>query len=111
MSKTDHIIMPEDHMDELYNSSNPLVRFVHNRRLDLILGALPRDEKLKVLDAGCGEGHLVARMYEAENRHDYYGVDITDVAIQKAKKRCPLALFRISDLERLDFPDNFFDVV
>jgi len=33
-SKKKNIFMPKDHMDALYNSANPLVKFVHNQRLD-----------------------------------------------------------------------------
>jgi 2-polyprenyl-3-methyl-5-hydroxy-6-metoxy-1,4-benzoquinol methylase len=111
MSQTDHLVMPMDHMEELYNSKNPLVRFVHRQRLDAIAAMLPRAANLKVLDAGCGEGHLLKRLYQSQPANIYYGVDVTEVALQKAKERCPFAELGKMDISRLDFPNGFFDVV
>ena len=103
--------MPEDHMDELYNSGNFLVRFVHNNRLDNIVKLFPQGKKLKVLDAGCGEGHLIKKMHDKHPDYSYYGVDITDVALKKAKKRCPYARIEKMDLEKLRFSGDSFDII
>lgn len=107
-NKKDNIFMPEDHMEELYNSKNLLVRFVHTNRLNQIIKCMPSKNGIKVLDAGCGEGHLIEKL---NKKNFYYGVDITDIALQKAKKRCPHAEFYKMDLSKIDFNDGFFDVV
>ncbi len=104
-------MMPQDHMEHLYSSTNPLVRFVHNQRLDSIAAALPKNGRLKVLDAGCGEGHLLNRMHEKYPDNDYYGVDVTKVALERAKERVPFAKLEPMDLSDLKFADESFDVV
>jgi ubiquinone/menaquinone biosynthesis C-methylase UbiE len=105
--------MPEDHMDELYTSKNPLVRFVFGNRLDMIVKELPLKKGLKVLDAGCGEGHLIEKLYKnlPTKTNSYYGIDITKVAIKKAKKKCPYARLKVGDVTEINFADEFFDVV
>jgi 2-polyprenyl-3-methyl-5-hydroxy-6-metoxy-1,4-benzoquinol methylase len=111
MSKTDHIYMPADHMDQLYTSGNPLVRFVHVQRLQKIVDELPLQEGLNVLDAGCGEGHLIQRMQVKRPGNQYFGVDIVENALQRCRKRAPFATLERADLDRLPYDDGFFDVV
>ena len=105
------IYMPEDHMDELYNSANFLVRYVHNNRLDNIIRHLPLGRGLKILDAGCGEGHLLEKLYKYQADNDYYGVDLTEIALVKARQRCPQAKFILSDLAKIDLPSAGFDII
>jgi ubiquinone/menaquinone biosynthesis C-methylase UbiE len=102
----EHIYMPDDHMDALYNSRNPLVRFVHRNRLEKIFLHV---RGKKVLDAGCGEGHLLKRL--SERKAEYFGADITDAALKKARERVPNGKFYKMDLAKLEFPDETFDCV
>ena len=111
MPRTDHIVMPEDHMEQLYTAANPLVRFVHCQRLGAITRLLPETHGLAILDAGCGEGHLVEKMYARLPNNSYHGADITEVALENAKKRCPYAHFRSMNLTRLEYPDESFDII
>ena len=101
-----HIYMPEDHMDSLYNCRNPLVRFVHRDRLEKISRHV---KGKKILDAGCGEGHLLK--FLSKRKADYFGIDITEVALEKARKRFPEGKFYKMDLAKLEFPDESFDCV
>ncbi len=105
--------MEKDHMEKLYHSRNPLVRFVCNNRLESIIKLIPlvgRDQRLKILDAGCGEGQLLRKISQL-NRGELYGIDITPVAIESAKERVSGVHFSLSDLGKVEYPDNFFDVV
>lgn len=109
-NRTEHLFMPEDHMEQVYSSKNPLVRFFHLGRLDAIVKEIPC-RNLKVLDAGCGEGHLLKKLYESEPARQYYGVDITEVALEKARQRCPFAHLKKINLSQTGFSAGFFDVV
>jgi len=103
--------MPADHMEELYDSKNPLVRFIHTQRLGKIVREIPSLIGLTVLDAGCGEGHLLERIHHAFPTGRFYGVDVTDVALHRARERCPWAHLVRANLVHTDLPDAFFDVV
>ncbi|MFN2579052.1 MAG: class I SAM-dependent methyltransferase [Pyrinomonadaceae bacterium] len=68
---------------------------------------------LKVLEIGCGMGTDGAQFARAGA--DYTGVDLTEAAVDLARKRFALSRldgeFRVSDAEKLDFDDESFDLV
>jgi len=72
-----------------------------------------RARGLKVLEIGCGIGTDGAQFAEAGA--DYTGVDLTEAAVELARKRFELfnlaGSFRTADAENLDFADESFDVV
>jgi SAM-dependent methyltransferase len=67
----------------------------------------------RVLEIGCGLGTDGAQFARAGA--DYTGVDLTEAAIDLARKRFQLfdlpGEFRIADAENLDFADESFDLV
>ena len=104
--------MPEGGMDKLYNHSTWPVRFVHNGRLMSIIKMVPKRFNVRILDAGCGEGHLISKMMENGIEGVFWGVDNTEVSLERAIKRCPTAEFRKGNIMNLGFfKDEFFDVV
>src|SRR5256714_13529819 len=68
---------------------------------------------LKVLEIGCGMGIDGAQFAKAGA--DYTGIDLTEAAVELARKRFALSdlngEFRVSDAENLDFNDGSFDLV
>lgn len=107
----DHIVMPEDHMDRLYNSDNILIKFVHRNRLNEIVKCMPVGKNQEVLDAGCGEGHLLERLHKKNKNNHFFGIDVTKIALEKAAIRCNFADLRMADLLNTGYEDAFFDVI
>lgn len=97
--------MEPDHMNDLYNSSNPLVRYVHTKRL-MEIKKMVGNNKGRLLDCGCGEGHLLETLCGKK-----YGLDYSSNALKRAKERNPDATILKGDLTDLPFDDEFFDVV
>lgn len=68
---------------------------------------------LRVLEVGCGLGTDGAQFAKAGA--DYTGVDLTEAAVDLARRRFELfnlsGNFRVADAEALHFPDNSFDLV
>jgi SAM-dependent methyltransferase len=68
---------------------------------------------LKVLEIGCGLGTDGAQFAEAGA--DYTGVDLTEAAVELARKRFELfklpGTFQTADAENLNFADEGFDLV
>lgn len=62
----------------------------------------------KILDLGCGEG---TRLVNLTTKGERFGVDISDYAIKKARKKYPEVRFIKTNIERLPFSSNFFDLV
>ncbi len=64
----------------------------------------------KLLDAGCGDGHLLN--YFCKNSGGIgYGIDSSEVAIKLAKKKYTKLKFSKQDLKKLKFEDNYFDKI
>jgi SAM-dependent methyltransferase len=70
-------------------------------------------KNLRVLEVGCGLGTDGAQFAKAGA--DYTGIDLTEAAVDLARRRFELfnlrGTFRVADAEKLDFPDNSFDLV
>ena len=78
-----------------------------------IAADFPSARGLKVLEIGCGLGTDGAQFAEAGA--DYTGVDLTEAAVELARKRFELfglaGHFQTADAESLDFDDGSFDLV
>lgn len=96
--------MELDHMDKLYNSKNPLVKYVHMKRLK-ILKNLVGNNKERLLDCGCGEGQLLAQV-----KGEKFGIDSLEIALKKAKERNPDARICKGNITNLPFDSSFFGV-
>ena len=76
-------------------------------------GGFASAKDLSVLEVGCGLGTDGAQFAKAGA--NYTGIDLTDAAVDLARRRFELfdlpGTFRVADAERLDFPDNSFDIV
>ena len=63
----------------------------------------------KVLDVGCAYGFMLQRFPDSFQK---FGIDVSEYAIDKAKKRLPLAVYNIGSAEnKLPFKENFFDII
>jgi len=63
----------------------------------------------RVLDIGCAYGYLLKRF---EKNFDLYGLDVSEYAIEKARKKIPGANLLVRDIEKkLPYPDNYFDII
>jgi len=109
------IEMELDHMDKLYYSKNLLVRYIHTKRLEIIKKIVENykfknynKERMsdKILDCGCGEGHLLKKLQGRK-----YGIDLSDTPLKRAKEKNPDVKFLKSNITDLPFEDNFFDIV
>jgi len=72
-----------------------------------LLGIKPKDN---LLDVACGLGRLLEAATQGYSKN-LYGVDISSVAVDKAKKKLPKANIQVANAEQLPFPNNQFDYV
>lgn len=79
-------------------------------RLKIVLNLAGDLTGKKILDAGCGDGRLSAEC--AIRGADVVSVDINPRALAFAKIFSPpSAVYQQSSIEKLDFPNDFFDIV
>lgn len=62
-------------------------------KLPLVRSIVPRIPNLTILDFGCGTGNMLAEVMKINPRSKYIGVDVSEIAIKKIKKRFPKGIF------------------
>lgn len=66
----------------------------------------------KILDCGCGDGTLLGKIWHP--RGVFWGADVSKMAINMGKTRLKSNKdihLTIGNIEKLNFPDNYFDLV
>jgi len=83
--------------------------FVANRNicLDVIDASFENRQNLKILDAGCGTGGMLAYLAK---RGYVFGLDLSEKALFFARKKVKVPLVRAS-VQSLTFQDNTFDLI
>ncbi len=69
---------------------------------------LDREKAGRLLDVGCGDGRRLA-LFKAKG-WDVVGQEVDPESVKVAKAKYGLDV-RLGDLEKLSFPDNFFDAI
>ncbi|MDP1833398.1 MAG: methyltransferase domain-containing protein [Candidatus Moranbacteria bacterium] len=91
-----------DHLlTEIKNGKND--RFISKITKNFI----PIPKNKRILEGGCGKGQFVYSLQL--NGYDAYGIDYARKTIEKINKIMPRLKVSYGNVEKLDFPDNFFD--
>ena len=64
-----------------------------------------------VLEPACGIGHFIGMLPESMAESKIYGVELDDISGRIARQLYPRSSISVQGYEKMDFPDNFFDVV
>ena len=63
-----------------------------------------------VLEPACGVGHFLGMLPEGMAESKVYGVELDDVSGRISRQLYPRSSISVRGYEKMDFPDNFFDV-
>lgn len=75
--------------------------------INKILKKYKQDKKIKILDIGCGTGSILESL---KGKGDLYGIDPSSDAINYCKTKGNFKLKK-SNIESLNYPNNYFDVI
>ena len=67
-------------------------------------------KKQKNLEVCCGDGYPFASKL-ITLKHNYFGIDISNILIEKAQKEYGKEYFKVGDAKKLNFKKNFFKLV
>jgi len=106
------------YMEQLYSFYSPFYEYVFGKLLGpgrrKAFRYLPRNPDQKILEIGVGPGSTLD-FYPPRTR--LVGIDISRAMIERAREKaaninsgCRFD-FRVMDASRLEFPDNYFDIV
>lgn len=73
--------------------------------IEMIEARLPKGSK--ILDVGCGTGHLAAEL--ARRGYETWGTDLSEAMVQYAREHYNPERFQAADIEKIPFPNNTFD--
>jgi SAM-dependent methyltransferase len=73
-----------------------------------VLDKYAPNKQAKILEAGCGDGHIV---YFIDHRgyKDVYGIDYAEETVKKINRHFPNLKVSCQDVRDTNFADNFFD--
>jgi ubiquinone/menaquinone biosynthesis C-methylase UbiE len=94
--------------DAFHNHPNPIIRFIEERRVRVLLRMLDPQPDSKVLDLGCGAGNVLERVPQGI----LFGYDLSPSMLEKARARMGSDTdLRQGDAAHLPYEDGMFDRV
>lgn len=99
----------EHDIDAYYDRASPLIRFIERRRLSAIREMLDIQPGERLLEVGCGGGHVL-RLFPQATRT---GVDVSGRMIEKARRNLDDPSVRLlkGELQEVGLHDGEFDAV
>lgn len=95
-------------LDKFYNHPNFAFRYIEQKRIDKLIEAADLKESDKVLEVGCGAGHILEKITKGK----LYGIDISEIQIERTKKRMGDKVeLKKAPGENIPYEDKFFDKV
>lgn len=95
-------------IEAYYSESHPIVRWIERRRLELLARCASAQPDDRVLEVGCGAGHVL-QLFDASDRT---GVDLSESMLARARARLgPHVRLIRGSADGLPFDDGSFDVV
>lgn len=95
-------------IETYYSDSNPIIRYIENRRIYWILKLLSPQENEKIFEVGCGAGHVLQGMAVGQ----LYGIDLSSRMLSLARERLGDKVeLKKCNAESIHYPDNFFDKI
>lgn len=104
-----HEDVPADHYDKGIKS-NIFQKYWHSKRFKMVLESIDFKSD-NFLDIGCHSGLFTKKIVSVLGVKEVYGIDISESAIIKAKKRIKYGKFNVANAHNLPFRNNFFDCV
>src|SRR5687767_1651503 len=107
--------MPDEYdYGDPYGVEENLETDFHHRRLEItleLLAAITGCRTVKILDAGCGEGHFTAAFKMSYPHAEITALDRSLRSIRKARVSFPDIKFLVCDAHEPPFVDKYFDVM
>ncbi len=97
----------KDYDEHLVDSSKNTFHALYEK--PAIRAELPKLDGLSVISIGCGSGHDANWLLQ-NGASSVVGVDISEGLIKIAESKFPNIEVHVMDMEKLDFPDNSFDL-
>lgn len=107
------ITQPEGNFYDKYHSKNKVEQYLMNNFFACLSGILLENKVVpkRILEAGCGEGHIVNHMTELFRNVSIKGFDVSPKVISIAKKNYPQINFSQGNIYQINESNGAFDLV
>jgi len=97
-----------EYKGEIFYTVTPIPCYYHRRQilLKLMLQFIKNDEVERVCDFGCGDGWYLKYLSDRCLGKEWFGVDLSESMIARAREECPTANLQISS-DGITFQDDF----
>lgn len=96
---------------EKYANKNPIMRFLLKIFINKLIAFIDETQATKILDAGCGEGHLLRAILEKREKLNIEGFDYSADLVGKAQKVNPTLNLSVNNIYDLPHEDNSYDLI
>ena len=113
MKKYENTISKKGKIYEVYNTNNPVIKYLSKRfftKIEYYLDLIDA-RNLKGIDIGCGEGHMLNSLYDRGLVKEIMGIDLDHERVEYAQNKYPNIRFCIEDVYELKLPKNKYDYV
>ena len=94
--------------DEIYLASDYSVRKkIHDKRFNILHQLMGDVSNKKILDAGAGEGYFLSSIQSNQK----FGIELSEIRVKTALKLFPKLTIGVSDVRKMPFDDNSFDII
>lgn len=104
-----HEDVAADHYDQGLKK-NLFQKYWHSRRFAEVLKVI-KPVSGPVLDIGCHGGTFTKVILSKIGTKKIYGIDISHLAMDYAKRKIPYGNFQVADAAKIPFKDSFFEAV
>ena len=95
-------------LDKFYNHPNFVFRYIEQKRIKKLIELARIKSTDKVLEVGCGAGHILEKIKTGK----LYGIDISEIQIERAKKRLGNSVeLKKAPGENIPYEDKYFDKI
>jgi len=79
--------------------------------LNDIIKNIDKTDIHRILDVGCGSGHLTEKIFMKNFQGEFYGIEMGDGADEARRKGLIIHKADLNEIDKLMFEDNFFDLI
>ncbi|RJQ38221.1 class I SAM-dependent methyltransferase [Candidatus Microgenomates bacterium] len=94
-----------------HKSKNPIQKLLINNFYHNLIKLMETIKPESILDAGCGEGFTLNKLFEHKIGKKLEGIDGSEIAVSIGKKMFPNLTLKKGDIYKLPFNENSFDLV
>ncbi|OGE32036.1 hypothetical protein A2631_02875 [Candidatus Daviesbacteria bacterium RIFCSPHIGHO2_01_FULL_44_29] len=94
-----------------YTHKNPFQRILLNNFFKALSQILRPLRVETILDVGCGEGFILAKLKQEKIGKKLIGIDLSKAALRIGKNIHPKLTLKLGSIYKLPFKDNAFDLV